>query len=778
MISFYGGPAGQSFEIKEVFSTYGDLRNDINKGWKSEIAVGEFVMVSYGAPSDDAYEERRDKDLNAGYGNQNSTLWQKIYNEGASTTGIDYRFITSCTGNTPRIDFVDEEGVSGGIEVIPAGDEPYIKFDPSDVDKPKVTLYLPNAWQFANPEMAALLNYGAAPAVTMVEEIGADGNGTGYLKLTFAIPRNSRDIRIDPAVVPLHPEKEPTVTEAITENGNVNTLTFSLPKAWQFSHLTTPLKADEPPKVNMEELDNSGEYQLEFRLPKSQVIVEGEHEWLDPGVDPEVIFDKTDINNPVLTFKLPKTQSLQDGSVKFSDPASNEASAEVGYETLEDGSNDYTKPKYEFTLPRAAKYFYGEELDGQGEDKEVTTLPSADMGIGDFYININTGCIYEYSSETGTDHAFTFVGCFQPDAPEVTSEPINPYDANGVPVEPKAERTLTENNEWSIDFDLPKAPAIEAEYEDIAPEAESGLATDYSETGVKFTFSIPRGAKIYTGDAASMSTLTGMGLGDIFINTDADDSNCGRVYKYTSTGWTWDNERGIRGEQGPVLNITNYLEAKIGQTGGPADDTLDIVSAWVETELGRIPGVDELISVVHEDEEGSKIAYWYFQAYLVGETDPSWQRVQLTGSQSSFLQNVYLAGAEENKAYTVGYINSLIAASPVNKDLNTYNATAIDKTIEAVNKTITETKSALEKTITEQLVDVLTTENADKVAYTAKYINALLKDAKYSENDANNFGYTARYLNELLDALTKRIEELEAVSTWGSFSELLADATS
>ena len=58
MQSFYGGPAGQSFEIKQVFSSYygpNGAQTDLNKGWSSPISVGEFVMVSYGKPTDPNY---------------------------------------------------------------------------------------------------------------------------------------------------------------------------------------------------------------------------------------------------------------------------------------------------------------------------------------------------------------------------------------------------------------------------------------------------------------------------------------------------------------------------------------------------------------------------------------------------------------------------------------------------------------------------------------------------------------------------------------------------
>jgi hypothetical protein len=79
MQSFYGGPAGQSFEIKKIFESYygpDGARVDLDKGWASPISVGEFVMVSYGLPSDATYMTRMNYDLKAGNKqNLNSTLW-------------------------------------------------------------------------------------------------------------------------------------------------------------------------------------------------------------------------------------------------------------------------------------------------------------------------------------------------------------------------------------------------------------------------------------------------------------------------------------------------------------------------------------------------------------------------------------------------------------------------------------------------------------------------------------------------------------------------------
>ena len=85
MWNFYGGPSGQSFEIKEVFTSKNgltnSLANDLSKGWTSPISVGEFVVVSYGMPNDEKFNEFRKIDLDKEGKGYNSTLWLKCYDE-------------------------------------------------------------------------------------------------------------------------------------------------------------------------------------------------------------------------------------------------------------------------------------------------------------------------------------------------------------------------------------------------------------------------------------------------------------------------------------------------------------------------------------------------------------------------------------------------------------------------------------------------------------------------------------------------------------------------
>ena len=147
MQSFYGGPAGQSFEIKKIFESYygpDGAQVDLDKGWASPISVGEFVMISYGLPSDTTYTTRMNYDLKAGNKkNLNSTLWQKVYDESVGEgSGLSYKFISSCTGNTPKI-IINKPAI-----VLHPNEQPDVETDLSNQDMPVIQFKLPRAVKF------------------------------------------------------------------------------------------------------------------------------------------------------------------------------------------------------------------------------------------------------------------------------------------------------------------------------------------------------------------------------------------------------------------------------------------------------------------------------------------------------------------------------------------------------------------------------------------------------------------------------------------------------
>lgn len=182
MDSFFGGIPGQSFKFSAVFPSRSALREDLKKQPYSSIGLNEFVFVSYGLYNltlDEAQEknnyklstyEQNEKDDLDNYENRtfNSTLWQKIYKENLlwdkdkklywyenapyvisdieyletlEASGYCYICLGTFTGTTPKIDFLNNK-------VIAPGANPFIDFDGSKLDNPKITLNLPRAIQF------------------------------------------------------------------------------------------------------------------------------------------------------------------------------------------------------------------------------------------------------------------------------------------------------------------------------------------------------------------------------------------------------------------------------------------------------------------------------------------------------------------------------------------------------------------------------------------------------------------------------------------------------
>lgn len=130
-IPFYGGLNGQSFEIKETFNTHADIITDLGYGWNSPIGVGEYILINYGEPGTEEYIANRNVD---GTANWNGTIWQKIYDEDASTetskekgyverpstrNGLGYKLLFYSTGPAPKFKVSSEADLH-------VADEPYL----------------------------------------------------------------------------------------------------------------------------------------------------------------------------------------------------------------------------------------------------------------------------------------------------------------------------------------------------------------------------------------------------------------------------------------------------------------------------------------------------------------------------------------------------------------------------------------------------------------------------------------------------------------------------
>lgn len=144
MQSFYGGPNGQNFQIKAIFTSKNggtdSLQHDLSLGWNSPIHENEIVVVSYGLPSDPNYNKYKELDIELEGKSYNSTLWLKCYDETqGNANGWYYKLIASMTGNTPRL-YVNQP-----IEILDADQPPKVTINNGDVDNPVLFFALPQS---------------------------------------------------------------------------------------------------------------------------------------------------------------------------------------------------------------------------------------------------------------------------------------------------------------------------------------------------------------------------------------------------------------------------------------------------------------------------------------------------------------------------------------------------------------------------------------------------------------------------------------------------------
>lgn len=607
MQSFYGGPAGQSFEIKKIFESYygpDGAQVDLDKGWASPISVGEFVMVSYGLPSDTTYMTRMNYDLKAGNKqNLNSTLWQKVYDESAGEgSGLSYKLISSCTGNTPKI------SITTPAIVLHANEQPDVETDLSNQDMPVIQFKLPRAQVLSMPQEATILNANEKPSVVY----------------------NDDDID--------HP-----------------TVHFNIPQSQVIDQVTVDvIGVGEKPKVRLD-LTDINRPVLKFQLPVAQEFLDSNilHEVLNADAEPTVSFgyseEDTLHEHPILTFSLPRSQVMAAPETVTRAPDFEPKVTNVG---------TVNAPKLHFDLPRAVKFYYGSLL-GQKTSKTYTLTDPlfANYGVGDYYINEATGFIYKVTSKTDdTTCVFEYQASIQQPLPVIQASAIAPYiegDEGFKPAVPLVERTLTnaEGTEWQLEFKLPQAPkpAVSSTF---VGSTEQGSVTSAitSKDTVTFTFKIPTGSKLFAGleitaDGAT-TAIDGARIGDIYLN-----SETGVLYTLTANGWKA-SEKSIKGPVGDALNIE--AEYHLTETAEFAASLANGVTYIQEHYSGTIDSHKIFAITWTLLGNGGDVSYWYYKTNI-GE----WDRAQLTGGVSSLIEQSYKENVD-NKTYSINYINSLI----------------------------------------------------------------------------------------------------------------------
>lgn len=636
MESFYGGLNGQSFSIKEKFTSKYQMDKDLSKGWTSPISVGEFVIVSYGLPSDPSYDDYKNEDLRYFNKSYNSTLWQKKYNEnteGRNANGLSYQLIASMTGNTPRVALND-------TLILDANQLPDIAWDNSDLDKLVLTFMLPQSQTISVKDPADVL-----------------------------------DCDQDPRVNITYPKKEDGVTDDI----NKPILNFSLPQSQVIEQAVVSwINVEEEPQVSLDITDINRPV-LKFNLPVSQSLKQGETLVLDADQKPSFNINFDDINNPIISFSLPQSQVMASPSTIVEGPE-----IEPAVTLAEDSTPNI--PKLKFNLPRAVKFYYGDLL-GERTAGKYTLQNSAFTGyeVGDYYINARTGFIYKVTAKIDdTTCVFDYIACIQSPLPEVVATGISPYTSNEageyIPAIPVVTRTFTnvEETAWKLEFKLPKAVKYTSEFDFIGVEEKGEVVSSIQDADtVKFNFKIPRGANLFAGievsDTITTVTINGAKPGDIYIN-----NTTGLVYKLNTSG-TWIKQEGL-GLKGPVGDALNVVKSYTIEETAELVDSLDNGVAYIESHYTEEITAEDIFAVTWiELDTGSETSYWYFKS-----ADNIWGRVQLTGGVMNLIENIYNAessGEVTNKTYSIHYINNLIGGniSLKDKDKTTYSATQVEE---------------------------------------------------------------------------------------------------
>lgn len=610
MQSFYGGPAGQSFEIKQVFSSYygpNGAQEDLTKGWASSISVGEFIMVSYGKTGDTEYWTNYNYDIDSGdKKNLNSTLWQKAYDESAGTnSGLTYKFITSCIGNTPKIT------VTLPARVLNANEEPKVETDLSNPDLPVISFELPQS-QVLSVDQTSVLNANEEPSVEYNDD------NINHPRLHFNIPQ-SQVIQKEAEVTVIEAGGTPTVILDTEADVNRPTLKFQLPAIQEFlsdNIKHTVLNADGSPSVS-------------FTYDEGDIL----HE------------------HPILNFELPRSQVMDDPETEVQGPKVNPS--------VENVSENVNAPRFKFNLPRAVAFYCGDLLgqrptENPNETYTVTDTSFESYEVGDCYVNAPTGFVYTVITKNdNTTCEFKYQACLLSPLPSITASGINPYVQEGSEYDsavPRVDRILNTNGTigWQLQFGLPQAPKF-AVSSSFVGSAEQGTVSSQitSANTVTLNFKIPTGSRLFAGleitaDGAT-TTVDGARLGDVYLN-----SETGVLYTLTSDGWKA-SEKSIKGPVGDALNII----ADIGQY-----DSIDKAKAALNNRYANATNKD-LYSARVTDSSGA-IAYWFYKTEnQVGTND--WSYSQLTGAVSSFLATSYISEGVDNKAYSAGYINSTLS---------------------------------------------------------------------------------------------------------------------
>lgn len=351
--------------------------------------------------------------------------------------------------------------------------------------------------------------------------------------------------------------------------------------------------------------------------------------------------------------------------------------------------SNVNNPELQFYLPRAVRFFFGDQL-GSSTLPEVdkdysiaSNLMPTGMEVGDYFINKNTGYVFLFRESTGQNYTMQFKACFQPPAPESshTAGPAYYKDENNTWQRNYPRITFEKIvNGWRANIISPQNPNLVIGPVTFCGSLESGNVTGeiISENDYQLNMLIPAGSKHFAGNqvygtgSVSGIIIDGAKPGDIYVNTDFSSDSNGFVYQLQLDS-TWLYLGSIKGATGDALKIKSTYT--IRPTDVP-NDTLEEVGAYL-TQQGEELEPDELVVVNYIDDNGEDTGYWYYQ--LEGQ----WYRVRVTSGLYSVLKDKYVPDSDEGYIYSTKYVNSLIVGEEQANDpeRNTYNINTINKLI-------------------------------------------------------------------------------------------------
>lgn len=263
--------------------------------------------------------------------------------------------------------------------------------------------------------------------------------------------------------------------------------------------------------------------------------------------------------------------------------------------------------------------------------------------------------IYDENTNINNGISYRLIMSMAGEMPEI--EFVRPIIVLDADQEPDIIVDKTDPTNPKITFCLPQAQVMgQPSAEAIGPLEDPSVTIDNTDINhPKLKFKLPKAVQFYEGDM-----FAGKGQ-ETFLATDPSfaDYNIGDYYISRATG----NIYVITDKSGNTCTF-KYITCLNGEAlhivrSYLIDDQEDTFANGLSVLQQKYTGPyssDELIAVTFKNQEtGDLTSYWYYYT-----DDKQWHRVKLTGSvASTLISNVYVPEGDENRAYSITYINEL-----------------------------------------------------------------------------------------------------------------------